>query len=177
MIQKEYLVIMFECEKGLHLNLRTSLLYALFKPCWLGVTTIVIHFSFFQVSLCSQNLGGCKKITVNGRIQQTTSLSKGKITTEFHIYDNQQITVYWWYPTANYCQASWLNTWDNFPMSSRVNYRIRQNKALERIMQLHLTIDGMEQHHVNVEIQQTASQIQYMYIKLRYLIALPCAVQ
>lgn len=31
-------------------------------------------------------------------------------------------------------------------------------------MQLHLTIDGMEQHHVNVEIQQTASQIQYMYI-------------
>lgn len=33
-------------------------------------------------------------------------------------------------------------------------------------MQLHLTIDGMEQHHVNVEIQQTASQIQYMYIKL-----------
>lgn len=49
-------------------------------------------------------------------------------------------------------------------MSSRVNYRIRQNKALERIMQLHLTIDGMEQHHVNVEIQQTASQIQYMYI-------------
>lgn len=168
---------MFEFEKVLHLNLRTSLLYALFKPCWLRVTTIVIHFSFFQVSLCSQNLGGCKKITVNGRIQQTTTLSKGKITTEFHIDDNQQITVYWWYPTANYCQACWLSTQDNFPMSSRVNYRIRQNKALERIMQLHLTIDGMEQHHVNVEIQQTASQIQYMYIKLRYLIALPCAVQ
>lgn len=121
---------MFECEKGLHLNLRTSLLYALFKPCWL--TNIVIHFSFFQVSLCSQNMGGCKKITVNGRIQQTTTLSKGKITTEFHIYDNQQITVYWWYPTANYCQACWLSTRDNFPMSSRVNYRIRQNKALER---------------------------------------------
>lgn len=113
-------------------NLRTSHQYALFKPCWLRATTIVIHFSFFQVSLCSQNLGGCKKITVNGRIQQTTTLSKGKITTEFHIYDNQQITVYWWYPTANYCQASWLSTRDNFPMSSRVNYRIQQNKTLER---------------------------------------------
>lgn len=113
-------------------NLRTSHLYALFKPCWLRVTTIVIHFSFFQVSLCSQNLGGCKKITVNGRIQQTTTLSKGKITTEFHIYRNQQITVYWWYPTANYCQACWLSTRDNFPMSSRVNYRIQQNKTLER---------------------------------------------
>lgn len=113
-------------------NLRTSHQYALFKPCWLRVTTIVIHFSFFQVSLCSQNLGGCKKITVNGRIQQTTTLSKGKITTEFHIYDNQQITVYWWYPTANYCQTSWLSTRDNFPMSSRVNYRIQQNKTLER---------------------------------------------
>lgn len=112
-------------------NLRTSHQYALFKPCWLRVTTIVIHFSFFQVSLCSQNLGGCKKITVNGRIQQTTTLSKGKITTEFHIYDNQQITVYWWYPTANYCQACWLSTRDNFPMSSRVNYRIQQNKTLE----------------------------------------------
>lgn len=46
MIQKEYLVIMFECEKGLHLNLRTLLLYALFKPCWL--TTIVIHFFRFH---------------------------------------------------------------------------------------------------------------------------------
>lgn len=62
-------------------------------------------------------------------------------------------------------------------MSSRVNYRIQQNKTLERIVQLHLTIDGMEQHHVSVEIQQTGTQIQYMYIKLRYLIALPCAVQ
>lgn len=63
-------------------------------------------------------------------------------------------------------------------MSSRVIYRIQQNKFLEPIVQLHLTIDGMEQHHVNVEIQQTASQIQYMFIKLGLFdIALPCAVQ
>lgn len=62
-------------------------------------------------------------------------------------------------------------------MSSRVKYRIQQNKTLERIVQLQLTIDGMEQHHVCVIIQQTATQIQYMYAKLRYLIALPCTVQ
>lgn len=103
--------------------------HSLNLAAWL--TNIVIHFSFFQVSLCSQNMGGCKKITVNGRIQQTTTLSKGN-TTELHIYDNQQITVYWWYPTANSCQTSWLSARDNFPMSSRVNYRIQQNKTLER---------------------------------------------
>lgn len=58
-------------------NLITSHQYALFKPCWLRVTTIVIHFSFFRFHYAARTWEAVKKSQLMAEYNRLLHWAKG----------------------------------------------------------------------------------------------------